>query len=268
MGIHFSSPCKPGQASLSTLVAISGVAAVSMLVCHLQRNRLWGARIIDDCCLSNDLGTDAISEMHLVKAENVLTNRTRMTEQPQHQAEIKCWTEAIVRAATEGKLDEVREMLGPGNESGLISSCKLLSQQAELPATGWIGITAVGAAALRGHAQVIELLVQAKADLDGECHHETSSINASGSFSISSRETPLCIVARQGHVACARVLVGAQADPNVRCGSEFLEGSVEWSEEGDDGSERTQYTALDMAEQARHARMIELLLECGGTRLS
>eukprot|EP00933_Yihiella_yeosuensis_P043493 TRINITY_DN38308_c0_g1_i1.p1 TRINITY_DN38308_c0_g1~~TRINITY_DN38308_c0_g1_i1.p1 ORF type:complete len:277 (+),score=69.22 TRINITY_DN38308_c0_g1_i1:43-873(+) len=178
------------------------------------------------------------------------------------QQEKQRWSAAFVQAAGEGSLQEVRRLMKAPPDSAVF--LEIVNSQAELPASGWTGITAVAAASLRGHLDVLQVLLEAKADPDLKCQHASC---WDGALTITQRDTALCIAAKAGHLECAEALLSAGADVNVSCDSEFLEGAVEWGDE-DDGTEMTHYSALDVADQSGQSEISDILRRRGAVKLA
>ncbi|CAE8620028.1 unnamed protein product [Polarella glacialis] len=189
-------------------------------------------------------------------AEEEKARRTQLQE-------LRRWAASLVQAAANGEQDVVQDLLVQvlpfaNSEAGYLNT------EAELPASGWTGITAAGAAALRGHSEVLATLLEARANPDIKCQHSSC---WDGAITITLRDTALCMAAKHGHTSCVSELLAVGADPNISCDSEFLEGAVEWGEE-DDGTEMTLYSALDMADQAGHLDISKLLQASGGVKIA
>lgn len=140
---------------------------------------------------------------------------------------------------------------------------QLLLVQAELSPI-WPSVTGLFVAALRGHTDVLEVLLAARADPDTKSQKATT---WDGAFTLTERDTPLCAAAKEGHRRCVELLLAARADPNLRCHSEFFEGAVEWGDD-DDGTDTTFYTALDLAVLAGQTEIADLLQRSGGQQVS
>eukprot|EP00931_Biecheleriopsis_adriatica_P119538 TRINITY_DN94769_c0_g1_i1.p1 TRINITY_DN94769_c0_g1~~TRINITY_DN94769_c0_g1_i1.p1 ORF type:complete len:270 (+),score=65.56 TRINITY_DN94769_c0_g1_i1:63-872(+) len=247
MGASFSALQPPRTSSLAPVLL--GASVLSLL--------LWRGPLRRSTSLEGDAGHLQASSSssapdngtEAVKASAALGSK---------EAQTTLQVQALVRAASDGQLEEVQRLL----HSQDADVASLLGKHAELPASGWTGITALGAAALRGHEEVLQCLLQARADPEAKCQNATS---WDGAFTLTQRDTALCIAAKQGHSSCVQRLLSTRADPNTECDSEFLEGSVEWGDE-DDGAETTRYSALEVAEQAGHQDVAELIRRAGGVR--
>lgn len=178
--------------------------------------------------------------------------------------EERAWAERLVVAAAAGDLDAVQAILEdvPGGDAATPME-KLLSVDAHLPATSWVNMTALAAAALSNRPEVLKTLMAARADADVKCQNASS---WDGAFTLTQRDTALCIAAKEGHMSCVRALLEGRADPNVRCDSEYFEGAVEWGED-DDGTENMLYSALDVANSAHQKEIAELIKAHGGQKI-
>mmetsp|Transcript_41613 Transcript_41613/g.120663 ORF Transcript_41613/g.120663 Transcript_41613/m.120663 type:complete len:308 (-) Transcript_41613:42-965(-) len=175
-------------------------------------------------------------------------------------AEELAWATKLVGASAAGHVDEVLALLSRAPSDGDADSLqRLLRAEAHLEATSWVNITSVGAAALKGHAEVIEVLLAARADPDAKCQNASS---WDGAFTLTQRDTALCIAAKEGHKACVLALLDARADPNVQCDSEYFEGAVEWGE-NDDGTETMVYSAFDVAKSNHQPEIAEIIKSQG-----
>jgi len=189
------------------------------------------------------------------------TSSCSATAEP--SAEARTWARDLVSAAAAGEREALARLLddAPVNEDASLE--RLLCVDAELSAS-WTNVTCVGAAALNGHAATLEVLLAKRADPNIKCQNASS---WDGAFTLTQRDTPLCLAAKKGHRACVETLLRARADPNVQCNSEYLEGAVEWGED-DDGTETMFYSALDVANMAKQPEIAELIGKGGGTKLA
>mmetsp|Transcript_124650 Transcript_124650/g.248798 ORF Transcript_124650/g.248798 Transcript_124650/m.248798 type:complete len:273 (+) Transcript_124650:65-883(+) len=168
------------------------------------------------------------------------------------------WASQLVAAAGKGNVDVVLQQLREAQED----LQELLAVDASMD--DWTNLTGIGAAALGGHAHVLEALLQAGANPDVRCINATS---WDGAMMLTKRDTPMCIAAQGGHKECVQALLNGRADPNIHCHSEFLEGAAEWGD-SDDGSDMIYYSALDAANTARHPAIAELIRQSGGRELA
>jgi len=174
-----------------------------------------------------------------------------------HSPEQYAWACRLAHAAALGDANEVSRMLSAPWPQGDARSP--LDVPAELE-TIWPNITAVGAASFKGHAAVLNQLLDTRADPNCLCQKVTQ---WDGAFTLTENDSAMCLAARAGHRSCVEVLLAAGADPNVECSSDYFEGAVEWSDEGD-GSEHMVYSAMDAASMARRPDMAELIKQNGG----
>lgn len=177
--------------------------------------------------------------------------------------EDRAWALALVTAAGKGDIEEISRLLVdlPLKAGGPLEY--LLSIDAPLPVSTWENMTGLGAAALNGHEEVLKKLLSVRANPDVQCLNATS---WDGAFTLTQRDTPLCIAAKGGHRTCVEILLDAGANPNVQCDSEYFEGAVEWGDD-DDGSEMMYYSAVDVANGARQFEIAELIKSRGGMEI-
>jgi len=180
------------------------------------------------------------------------------TRQSGPSPEAREWADRLVTAASMGNMEAVLLQLREAQED----LQELLAVDASMD--DWTNITGIGAAALGGHAHVVEALLQAGANPDVRCINATS---WDGALMLTKRDTAMCIAAQGGHRECVQALLKGRADPNVHCHSEYLEGAVEWGD-SDDGSDMIYYSALDAAKMASHPAIAELIRQDGGTELA
>jgi ankyrin repeat protein len=153
----------------------------------------------------------------------------------------------IARAAQEGDLDQLTELIADGAEVNEAASdgstallwaayqsypamvTALLDAGADVDAANRLGVTPLLQASRTGDAPVIELLLAAGADIDA------ATLNG---------ETPLMAAARAGSIDSVRLLLDHGTDPNA---TEDFEGQ----------------TALMWAAAEGHTEVVGLLLEAG-----
>lgn len=174
------------------------------------------------------------------------------------------WASELVAASFAGEIAEVSRLLDrlPSGTEHHIE--KLVNVDASLLATRWVNLTTVGAATLGGRETVLQRLVEARADVDARCQHVTC---WDGAFTLTRRDTPLCIAAKEGNTRCAQLLLDSGAAVNAQSESEYFEGAVEWGED-DDGTETMYYSALDVATSERNETLVAFLKSKGGTKIA
>lgn len=211
---------------------------------------------------------EAVGPLELPQQQDRATDDADVVVEPSVEAQAPVdrtaqenWARKLASAAWEGEAEVVKDMLqGSPPEGPAESPLNILIDHGAI----WPNISAACAAACKGHLDVLELLLEARADVNLQCQRATQ---WDGAFTLTERDTALCFAVREGHTPCVEALLAGGADPNIRCESEYIEGAVEWGED-DDGSEQMIYGAVDVAHMARLPELAELLQRHGGTRLA
>ncbi|WP_328315635.1 ankyrin repeat domain-containing protein [Streptomyces sp. NBC_00388] len=159
------------------------------------------------------------------------------------------------------------ELVRSADEADVIAVARLLEQGASVDAPGSGGGTALAAAVLRGHADVVSLLVGAGADPEQQAGEYQES-------------TPLCLAAVRGHTSVVGALLDAGAPtgsqgrmgfvPLVLAATAGVEGYPETVDllldrGADVNAVMKRRTALDWAGGFGQVRMVRHLLSRGAT---
>merc|ERR1712232_953588 len=120
-------------------------------------------------------------------------------EAPRFSPDQYAWARQLVQAAAQGDRDEVSRNLGTSWPHGPARSP--LDIPTELD-TIWPNITAVGAAAFKGHAAVLRDLLEAHADPNCLCQKVTQ---WDGAFTLTENDSAMCLAAREGHRSCVEI---------------------------------------------------------------
>mmetsp|Transcript_116136 Transcript_116136/g.292050 ORF Transcript_116136/g.292050 Transcript_116136/m.292050 type:complete len:273 (-) Transcript_116136:17-835(-) len=240
--------------------AAFGTASLSLVAALLllrRERRVHGKTLRDgESAVASDMSAPSGAGEEAKQSAAASSAPTRARTGP--SSEEREWARRLVATAFAGDVDAVSQQL----QEARADLEKLFAIDTSLDL--WTNITGIGAAALGGHAHVIQTLLSARADADVKCTHASS---WDGAFMLTRRDTALCIAAQGGHRECVQTLLLGSADPNVRCDSEYLEGALEWGDD-DDGSDMSYYSALDSANQARHPEIAELIRQSGGREMA
>ena len=182
-------------------------------------------------------------------------------------------------------------------EQGQVEQVKALLKAGDVDAESGIGFSALMAAALNGHSDIIQILVAAGADVNGKDERgETALMRAAfrGQTEVvrvlldagahvdaqtPSRVVPLMHAAFGGEAETVHVLLEAGADVNAKDGdgatalmyallirgdadvvTVLLEAGADVNEKNDDG-----WMALMLAEEEGYSEIVELLQQAGAT---